>query len=50
MGRWADAQGAYGEGRGVSTREDLYKKDRKEHPLLFWWSGAMERGKWCEKT
>lgn len=25
MGRWADAQGAYGEGRGVSTREDLYK-------------------------
>ena len=26
MGRWADAQGAYGEGRGVSTREDLYKR------------------------
>ena len=31
-------------------QEKIYIKDRKEHPLLFWWSGAMERGKWCEKT
>lgn len=27
-------------------QEKIYIKG----PEGFWWSGAMERGKWCEKT
>ena len=55
MGRWAGAQGAYGEGRGVSTREDLYKRTGR-NTLCFsggagQWnggSGAKDIGGWGE--